>query len=95
MRNFLHIEKRGQFSLITATYREREKVCRLRPDTVKSRLVRDALQSPGDDTVPPIGKIVPHFGVQLPHLLIRPRDEPADALGGVAVDFDPWVGSIA
>ena len=28
-------------------------------------------------------------------LAARGSDEPTDALGGVLVDFDPWVGSIA
>jgi hypothetical protein len=50
--------QRGQFSLIAPTYREREKFCRLRPDTVKARLMRDTLQCPGNGTVSPLGKIV-------------------------------------
>lgn len=28
-------------------------------------------------------------------LAARGSDEPTDALGGVSVEFDPWVGSIA
>jgi hypothetical protein len=60
VRNFLHIEKRGRFFLITATYREREKVCRLRPDTVKSRLVCDTLQRPGNGSVSPLARSSPN-----------------------------------
>jgi hypothetical protein len=76
VRNFLHIEQRGRFSVIAPTYREREKFCRLRPDTVKAWLVRDTLQRPGNGTVSSLGKIVTHFSVQLPHLLRRPPPRP-------------------
>jgi hypothetical protein len=49
----------GNSSLIAPTYREREKFCRLRPDTVKARLMRDTLQRPGNGTVSPLVRRMP------------------------------------